>query len=49
VLVPDAVYRVEADTTAGDVDTADVRTAPDSPRRIIAGSSAGDIRVAVRR
>ena len=49
IVVPDEVYRLDADTTAGDVDTREVRVDPDSRRSIRARSSAGDVRVDVRR
>ena len=48
VFVPDAVYDVAATSSGGDVD-ARVSSDPDSPRKLTAHSSAGDVRVAVRR
>ena len=49
LVVPDEVYRLDADTTAGDVDTREVRVDRDSRRSIRARSSAGDVRIDVRR
>ena len=48
VFVPDAVYDLAASSSAGDVD-ARVPSDPDSPRKLTAHSSAGDVRVAARR
>jgi DUF4097 and DUF4098 domain-containing protein YvlB len=47
--LPDAVYALDAATSAGDVDDGAVRTDPGSPRRVRARSSAGDVRIDVRR
>ena len=49
LIVPDSVYRVDASSSAGDVETSGVSTDPGSPREITAHSSAGDVRVALRR
>ena len=49
LVVPDEIYRLDADSSAGDVDDRDVRVDRDSRRSIRAHSSAGDVRVDVRR
>jgi hypothetical protein len=49
LVVPDAVYRLDADSSAGDVDTREVRVDRDARHAIRARSSAGDVRVDVRR
>jgi hypothetical protein len=48
-VVPDETYRIDARTSAGEVDDRAVRTDPSSPRAIHARSSAGDIRIEARR
>jgi hypothetical protein len=48
LLVPDEIYRLDADSNAGDVDTRSVRVDPDARRTIRVRTSAGDIRVDVR-
>ncbi len=49
LVVPDALYRVETDTSAGSIDDQEVRTSPDATRTIRAVTSAGDIRIEARR
>jgi hypothetical protein len=49
VLVPDAVYRLDATSSGGDVDSSEIRTDPGARREIVAHSSAGDVSVAARR
>jgi hypothetical protein len=49
LVVPDAVYRLRTETSAGTVDDQDVRTSRSAARTIRAETSAGDIRIEVRR
>jgi hypothetical protein len=49
LVLPDETYRVDASTSAGDVDDRQVRTDPQSPRIVVAHSSAGDVRIEARR
>lgn len=49
LIVPDEVYRLDAGANAGNVENSDLRTDPDSARVIRARTSAGDIRIIVRR
>jgi hypothetical protein len=49
LVLPDETYRVEASTSAGEVDDRELRTDPESPRIVVAHSSAGDVRIEARR